>query len=105
MTRMATVTAFAALLLGSVTAYAANQTMASNTSATQPSTDYTAQCSSLASQWQTAEAAHMTNPNLGKAKADAAKGEKLCKSTNVSQHKRGASDYRAALKLLGVTPV
>lgn len=104
MTRIATATAVAALLLGSVTAYAANQTTAANMNVNQPSARYTAQCTSLAGQWKTAEAAHMTSPNLGKAKADAAKGERLCKSTKASQLKHGASDYRAALKLLGVTP-
>ena len=66
--------------------------------------DYTARCTALSDQWKTAETANSTNANLGKAKADADKGSKLCTSTKSSDHKKGAMDFEAALKLIGVTP-
>jgi hypothetical protein len=67
-------------------------------------TNYRARCTSLAEQWKTAEASNATHVSLGKAKADAAKGEKLCKSTKAADQKRGVADYEMALKLLGMTP-
>ena len=88
----------AATLLGSAAAYAATTPIKTM------KVDYAARCTSLADQWKTAEGANATNTNLGKAKADAAKGEKLCKSKKSSDEKKGAADYQAALKLLGVTP-
>ena len=93
-------TALAVLLIGSGTALAA--TTPPPASSTPP--DYAARCTSLAEQWKTAEAANASNAHLGKAKADAAKGEKLCSSKKATDHKKGVTDYEAALKLLGVTP-
>ncbi len=110
MNRIIASTAFAALVLSSASAFAAaTTTPASNTStapahASSTPIDYAARCTSLATQWKTAEEGNATNAHLGKAKADAAKGEKLCASTKSSDHKKGAMDYEAALKLLGVTP-
>ena len=92
--------AMAALLIGSASAYAAT----APATATTAKIDYAARCASLAEQWKTAEAAHATNTHLGKAKADAAKAEKFCKSTKSADEKKGVSNYEAALKLLGVTP-
>jgi hypothetical protein len=81
-------------LFGATSAYAATSTPV----------DYAARCTSLAGQWKTAEAANATHASLGKAKADAAKAEKLCKSKKSSDQRKGTDDYDAALKLLGVTP-
>lgn len=106
MTRIVVGAAVAALLLGT-SAFAATTTPAATTTTAAAATtkvDYEARCTSLADQWKTAEAANATNASLGKAKADATKGEKLCKSKKASDHKKGSSDYEAALKLLGVTP-
>lgn len=105
MTRILTAASIAALLIGSATAYAAapvTMTPISHPSAS--STNYTTRCSTLAGEWKTAEEGHLMSANLGKARADAAKGAKLCKSTSASKQKRGIADYRAALKKLGVTP-
>lgn len=86
--------ALAVALMGSASAYAAST----------PAMDYAARCTSLAGQWKTAETGNAANASLGKAKADAAKGEKLCKSKKSAEQKKGAADYETALKLLGVTP-
>jgi opacity protein-like surface antigen len=94
MNRILAGAALAAALMGSAAAHAANT----------PSVDYAARCTSLADQWKTAETANATHASLGKAKADAAKGEKLCKSKKSADEKKGSSDYEQALKLLGVTP-
>lgn len=94
--------ALAAVFMSSV-AFAATPAPATTHAAAKP-IDYAARCTSLADQWKTAEAANGTNANLGKAKADADKGSKLCASTKSGDHKKGAADYEAALKLLGVTP-
>jgi len=94
MNRILAGTALAVALMGSASAYAANAT----------TMDYAARCTSLAEQWKTAESANADHASLGKAKADAAKAEKLCKSKKTAQQKKGASDYETALKLLGVTP-
>lgn len=114
MTRTLAVTAFAVALLGSTAAFAGTATPASTPTTTPAATttttpaaapvDYAARCTSLAGQWKTAEAANATNAHLGKAKAEAAKGEKLCASKKADDHKKGAADYEAALRLLGVTP-
>lgn len=93
--------ALAVAILGSASAFAATSTPAATPA---PAVDYAARCTSLTEQFKTAEAANATNTKLGKAKAEAAKGEKLCKSTKSADHKKGAADYEAALKLLGVTP-
>lgn len=106
MTRIAFGAALAVALLGS-SAFAATTTPTPVSTSTTPAVshiDYSARCTSLADQWKTAEAANATNASLGKAKADAAKGEKLCKSKKTSDHKKGSGDYEQALKLLGVTP-
>ncbi len=100
MTRILT-GALAAAFLTTV-AFAATPAPATH-SASKP-TDYAARCTALADQWKTAETANSTNANLGKAKADAEKASKLCASTKSDDHKKGAMDYEAALKLLGVTP-
>jgi len=101
MTRILT-GALAAVFMSSV-AFAATPAPATTHAAAKP-IDYAARCTSLADQWKTAEVANGTNANLGKAKADADKGSKLCTSTKSGDHKKGAADYEAALKLLGVTP-
>jgi hypothetical protein len=103
MNRILTGAALALALIGSATAYAATTTPAPTTAAA-PKVDYAAKCTSLADQWKTAEAANASNANLGKAKADATKAEKQCKSTKASDQKKGVANYEAALKLLGVTP-
>lgn len=109
MTRLVLVVATAALFVSAASAFAATSTPVapvSNTIATPTvAINYSARCTSLENQWKAAESTHVTNPNFGKAMVDAARGEKLCKSSVVSQHKLGASDYEAALKTLGVTPV
>lgn len=89
----------AATLLGSSAYAAATAPTAHNTPV-----DYTARCTTLAAEWKTAETANPTHASLGKAKADAAKAEKLCASKKSSDHKKGVTEYEAALKLLGVTP-
>ena len=66
--------------------------------------DYRAQCQTLGKQWASASLTNGTNKNFAAAKADAAKGEKLCKSARVSLHRKGAVQYEAALKLIGVVP-
>jgi hypothetical protein len=105
MTRILAAAALA-VLLGSTAAYAgtAKVTPASTTTAATSSVDYAARCTSLADQWKTAETANASNASLGKAKADATKGAKLCGSKKSSDLKKGATDYESALKLLGVTP-
>ena len=103
MNRILAGTALAVALFGSAAAFAATTPAPAPTPA--PAVDYAARCTALAQQFKTAETANATNTKLGKAKADAAKGEKLCKSTKATDEKKGVSDYEAALKLLGVTPV
>jgi hypothetical protein len=108
MTRIFTATSLAMLLIGSAAAYAATPvktTPISHPSASSTTaTNYATRCSALAGEWKTAEEGHLMSANLGKARADAAKGAKLCKSTSASLQKRGVADYEAALKNLGVTP-
>lgn len=97
--------AAALAIFGSAAAYAGTaQTTPVSTTPAAATVDYGARCTSLADQWKTAETANATNASLGKAKADAAKGAKLCGSKKASDHKKGAADYEGALKLLGVTP-
>ena len=100
MNRIITGAALAVALLGSATAYAASTTPVS----TSPAVDYSARCTTLADQWKTAQTTNATNANLGKAKGDAAKAEKECKSKKSADEKKGVGNYEAALKLLGVTP-
>jgi hypothetical protein len=95
MNRILIGSALALGLFGATSAYAATSTTP---------VDYAARCTSLAGQWKTAETTNATHASLGKAKADAAKAEKLCKSKKSSDQKKGTDDYDAALKLLGVTP-
>lgn len=108
MTRFLSAAAAAALLIGSTAAYAAapvKTTPISHPSASSTTaTNYTTRCAALAGEWKTAEEGHLMSANLGKARADATKGAKLCKSTSVTEQKRGAASYEAALKSLGVTP-
>lgn len=104
MTRILTGTALAAIFMASAAYAATPATPATHTASVSKSIDYTARCTTLADQWKTAEAANSSSASLGKAKADADKGAKLCGSKKVTDHKRGATDYEAALKLLGVTP-
>lgn len=99
MTRILTGAAVAALMIASSAAFAAT-----STPAVTKAVDYAARCKSLGEQWKTAETANATNAHLGAAKSDADKGAKLCGSTKSADHKKGAADYEAALKLLGVTP-
>ena len=66
--------------------------------------DYAARCKSLSEQWTAAVGTNGSNASLGKAKAKAAEADKECKSGKTADEKKGAADYEAALKLLGVTP-
>jgi hypothetical protein len=93
---------FAAGLMTSA-AFAATPATATTHAATKP-VDYAARCTSLGEQWKAAETSHGTNANFAKAKADAEKAAKMCASTKASDHKKGVTDYEAALKLLGITP-
>lgn len=106
MTRILTGVVIAAALIGSASAFAATTPApaAGTVHSAVPSINYAARCNSLADQWKTAEAANSSNKSLGKAKADAARGAKYCKSTKTASEKRGTRNYEAALKLLGVTP-
>lgn len=101
-------TALAVALLGSATAYAASTGTPAATPAT-PATsatpaathDYAAQCKSLGTRWEAAEAANASNAKLGKAKTKANAAEKNCASTKASKERTGVSQYKAALKLIG----
>lgn len=110
MTRILAGAALVTILIGSASAYAAatpSPTPAAAQTPTHTATapiDYAARCTSLADQWKSAETANASNKSLGKAKADAARGAKYCKSTKVAVEKKGVKSYQAALKLLGVTP-
>lgn len=66
--------------------------------------NYTAECKALGLQWSGAMATHASDTQFAKAKAGAVRGERNCTSTNVAKHKKGAGQYEAALKLLGITP-
>lgn len=99
MNRIVTGAAVTALLIASSTAFAAT-----TTPSVAKSIDFAARCKSLGEQWKSAETTNAANANLGKAKGDAEKGAKLCASAKAGDHKKGAADYEAALKLLGVTP-
>ena len=81
---------------------AAQPTAAKHVSSAQ--VDYTAQCKTLGEQWATALPTNTSHLKFATAKADAAKGERNCKSTNVAMRKKGAGQYETALKLIGVTP-
>ena len=103
--------AAAALLIASNAALAADAPAATKPAATAttmaaptPAIDYAARCTSLAGQWDTALAANAQHAKLGKAKAQAAKGEKLCKSIKTGDAKKGSKAYEGALKQLGVAP-
>jgi hypothetical protein len=107
MNRIVIGASLALALLGSTAAFAANTTPASTSTpaaSSTPAVDYAARCTSLADQWKTAESSNATNANLGKAKADATKAAKECKSKKTADEKKGVANYEAALKLLGVTP-
>ena len=108
MNRILAGTALAVALLGSTLAYAANSTPIKTTpvaaTSSTPAVDYAARCTSLADQWKTAESSNASNASLGKAKADATKAAKECKSKKTADEKKGVGNYEAALKLLGVTP-
>ena len=102
--------AMAVALFGSTAAFAAGPAAGTGSPmapaaapATAPMED-NAECKALGTQWETAEAANGTNAKLGKAKAKAAKAEKNCASTKASMQKTGISQYKAALKILGVKP-
>jgi hypothetical protein len=64
----------------------------------------TAECATLTTQWDTAEAANPTHNKLPKAKSGADKAKVNCESEKTLLKKNGISQYKAALKLLGVTP-
>ncbi len=104
MTRFSMAAALGALILSSTAALAATPATSTTAARHRAPVNYIQQCGSLAGQWKAALDSHGLSPNLGKAKADAAKGEKFCKSGKVSQQRRGVADYRAALKVLGVKP-
>jgi hypothetical protein len=63
------------------------------------STDETALCSSLESEWKTAEATCSANANLGRARALAREAQSKCKSPEGAQRKIGVSKYQSALRL------
>lgn len=96
--------ALAVALIGSTTAYAATTPAPTTAAAPAAAPDYAAECTSLAAQWTTAAAANATNAKLGKATAKAKLAEKNCGMTAKSKQKTGVGQYKAALKLLGVTP-
>jgi len=106
MNRVIVGAAFAAALFGSV-AYAAG-TPAPSTGAPaivvvpKATEDTASECKALGTQWESAEAANASNAKLIKAKAKALKAEKNCASTKATKQKNGISQYKAALKLLGV---
>ena len=105
-------TAIVVAMLSSASAFAANSTPVKTTpisstlmhKASTTNTDYSAHCATLAGEWKSAEMSNASNAHLGKAKADAAKAEKQCKSTKASDEKKGVANYESALKLLGVSP-
>ena len=103
MTRFLAAAAIGALIVSTSISFAATGT-ASGAMPHRTAQHYSEKCNSLAGQWKTTLDGHGMSPHLGKAKADAAKGEKLCSSSKASLQKRGAAEYRAALKLLGVQP-
>ena len=65
---------------------------------------YAAECTEMGTQWEAAETANASNAKLAKAKAKANMAERNCASTKVSKEKTGISQYKAALKLIGVKP-
>ena len=106
--------ALAVALFGSAAAYAASTATPSASTPPPPAAaapaaaaaahDYAGECKELGTQWEAAEAANATNAKLGKAQATANAAEKNCASTKASKQKTGISQYKAALKLLGVKP-
>ncbi len=107
--------ALAVALFGSAAAYAASTAAPSASTPPPPppaaaapaapaAHDYAGECKELGTQWEAAETANATNAKLGKAKAKANAAEKNCASTKASKQKTGISQYKAALKLLGVKP-
>ena len=105
--------ALAVALFGSAAAYAASTAAPSASTPPPPAAaapaapaahDYAGECKELGTQWEAAEAANATNAKLGKAKAKGNAAEKNCASTKASKQKTGISQYKAALKLLGVKP-
>ena len=84
------------------TTLSAQPVSTANTSST--AVNYAAQCRTLGKQWASASAANSSNKHFAAAKADAAKGMKLCKSTKTASRQKGAGQYAAALKLIGVSP-
>ena len=104
--------AFACALLGSSALAAGPSAPSSMTPTTAPSStppaapkmDLAGECKELGTQWEAAETANATNAKLGKAKAKAKAAEKNCASTKASKERTGISQYKAALKVLGVKP-
>jgi hypothetical protein len=94
----------AAALIGAVFASSLSVASTTDASATDASAQHNAadessQCTSLDSEWKTAEAACATNANLGRARALAREAETKCKSPEAAQRKLGVSKYQSALRL------
>lgn len=66
--------------------------------------NYGAECKTLRQQWDAASATNATNAKFAQAKAGATKAERNCASTKSSRQHKGAGQFQAALKLIGVTP-
>lgn len=101
MTRLTTAAAVGALILSATAAFAATPISYSHST----SAKYSQRCAALESQWKSAIDAHGISRHLGRAKADAARGARHCNSHSMAQRRQGVSDYRAALKLIGVRPI
>ena len=65
---------------------------------------FSSQCRTLGAQWNSVAPSHASNRHFSTAKADAARGERDCKSTNTAMIRKGAGQYETALKLIGVRP-
>lgn len=68
------------------------------------SRDSSSECNALATQWEIVEAASPLNAKLINAMKKALRAEVNCSSKMNTKRRTGASQYRAALKLLGVKP-
>ncbi|MBI1213027.1 MAG: hypothetical protein GC190_16310 [Alphaproteobacteria bacterium] len=64
--------------------------------------DAAARCKSLSAQWDAAEAANGSSPDLGRAKAWAKAGARDCSRDSASRRSDGVDEYTKALEILGV---
>ena len=65
---------------------------------------FNSECRTLGAQWNSVATSHASNRHFRTAKADAARGERDCKSTNTAMLRKGVGQYKTALKLIGVRP-